>query len=245
MNHGVLILNHLATCKVIHMFIRRVLSISCWIIAIMFQNLEGKEFFFLALEDEAYENPANWYPSYPGINIHEGDTISILADVYLKGYHLYIYGQLEVQLGITIHLLGGNVLIREGGVIQNGGRIIADKIENYGYLNNTLSAEINVHEYVAKPGSRTFNASSAKFITIKQFYNLGIFNNYNYCLAGDIFRNYSLFRQGRDSMLEINGKMFLSNDSIIFLSRDSNIKLGDGLLLPSERFPRNIFRSDH
>jgi hypothetical protein len=152
--------------------------ICLWITGV--SNLTAREYYFMAREDHFYENPANWFPAYPGAHITAEDKVIIYADAYFQGYNLEVDGICEVALGIVVRSADGTIVIRESGLVDNSGELFVSRIENFGRLYNRISAMIHIYDYMAYPGSFTCNFFSASFLALTSLVNEGHFDNYNW-----------------------------------------------------------------
>jgi len=193
---------------------------------------KAKDYYFLASEDYFYENPANWYPSYPGTEVAADDQVVIMSDVYFTGYDLKVAGKLKVMLGAKMSSAEGNVIIAEGGSMDNEGEILVNQVENRGIFINRISAVFHVNDYFARSGAVTNNSLKAQFTTIGNLINEGRFDNYSQCTAGKNFENHSVFNQIRNSQLEISGEILLSSEGELNQSTNSAILLGSNAKVP-------------
>lgn len=193
---------------------------------------KAEDFYFLASEDYLYENPANWYPSYPGTEVAADDQIVIMSDVYFAGYDLKVAGKLKVMLGAKLSSAEGNIFVLEGGTMDNEGEILVNQVENHGTFTNRISALFHVNDYFAHSGAVTNNSLKAQFTTIGNLINEGRFDNYSQCVAGRNFENRAVFNQIRNSQLEISGEILLDNEGQFNQSADSAIFLGANSKVP-------------
>jgi|GEM_PF-3443825 len=171
------------------------------------------EYFFTGEYDEIYENPANWYPAYPGTELGADDKIFFQADASFAGYDIVIEGTLEITIGARIFSRENGIIIKHTGIIQNGGELLVHQIENYGKLSNSISARLDVTNYLAHDGAFTHNGASATFICSDRVINEGVFNNYSICDFRGSFNNKSIFNQIRASVLKVAGTMLFWPDS--------------------------------
>lgn len=183
----------------------------------------AEDYYFLASKDNLYENPENWFPSYPGTKIGKNDRIVIYSDVYLADFHLHVSGKLEIRLGCSINSSRGIIYIQPGGALSNCGKLYVNALENHGAVYNEVAGEILINEYVAHDGAITQNALSAKFTTLGNLTNYGRFDNYSYCMAGSDFENRAIFNQNHTSKLMVTGKILLRPGSILNRSQNSRI----------------------
>ena len=210
---------------------------------IIFQpGLWAKDFFFLATEDNHFENPANWYPAYPGAKITSDDKITVMADANFSGYNIHVEGILEIMLNATVHSPNGSIIIKENGLLDNNGKLLVDRVSNYGKLYNRLSAVVHIHTYEAFSGAHTYNGYSATFRTISHLVNQGRFDNYSDCITGSDLKNTSIFNQIRHSQLQVTGALVLAPGSTFQQSRESTVFLRSGEFLPTQRKHHGIFR---
>jgi len=200
--------------------------------ALVSLSAHAEDYYFLASEDYFYENPANWFPSYPGTEIAAGDQVVIMSDVYFTGYDLKINGKMKVMLGAKMSSAQGNLIIRKGGELDNEGEILVNQVDNSGTFNNRISANFHVNSYYAHSGAQTSNSLNARFITIYKLVNAGRFDNYSQCVAGRHFENRAVFNQIKNSQLEISGEIVLetgtfntSDESAVMLGAEAKVAL--------------------
>ncbi|MEL6674268.1 MAG: hypothetical protein AAFR61_18825 [Bacteroidota bacterium] len=186
----------------------------------------AKEFYFLGMEDRHYENPANWYPAYPGSKIAKGDKVVIMADVNFGFYDISVGGIMEIAMNAQMHSPQGKIMIQPEGLLDNNGQLMVEIVENNGQFFNRIAATSHLHTYVAHPGAHTYNGYSAIFRTIGPLVNGGRFDNYSACISGSDFTNTATFHQVRQSRLTVAGDMFLSPDCTFTQSADSRIYHG-------------------
>lgn len=185
-----------------------IFSLLC-IVCLPVLEVQAKDFFFMAQEDHYYENPANWYPSYPGVHISKEDRVVLMTDANANGYDIVVEGVLEIQLGAILTSSYGNLIIQAGGLLDNDGSVLVNKITNKGQVYNRQSATINIHDYIAHAGAQTHNSYSATFTTIKSLINEGRFDNYGHCKSEQNLTNVAVFNQINRSELEVAGDLQL------------------------------------
>ncbi|MFK7922648.1 MAG: hypothetical protein AB8H47_11865 [Bacteroidia bacterium] len=164
-----------------------------------------QHYFFSAIEDNFYENPANWHPEYPGTVVEANTRIVIQDMAYLTGFDLEVKGLLEIDMGASLYSDQNDLHFSENGKLDNQGEIIVNNIHNNGLIFNQTGAKIHVKSFVSKQGGSVQNLRSAEFIVIDSLTNQGYFLNYSYCAAGELF-NHSQFQQIKGSELHIDGK---------------------------------------
>ena len=204
--------------------------------------LWARDFFFLATEDHHFENPANWYPAYPGTKITPEDKITVMADVNFSGYNLHVAGIMEIMLNATVHSPDGSIIIRKHGLLDNNGKLLVDRVSNYGKLYNRLAAVVHIYTYEAFSGAHTYNGYSATFRTISHLVNQGRFDNYSDCISGSDLKNTSIFNQIRHSQLQVTGELVLAPGSTFQKSQESTVFLRSGEFIPTQRKHHGIFR---
>lgn len=163
-------------------------------------------FYFSAVEDNFYENPANWSPAYPGTLIESDQRIVIQELAYITGFDLELKGELEVSLGAALFSSAGKMIVTETAMLHNYGEVIFDRISNAGKVTNYMGAKIHVKEFYTTANGVVQNLKSASFIVIEGLYNLGNFRNYSLCAAGE-FVNESEYHQLQGGELRVDGKM--------------------------------------
>lgn len=189
-------------------------------------NMQAKDFFFMAQEDNYYENPANWYPSYPGVNIEKGDRVVLMTDANLNGYNIEVAGIFELQLGATLTSSNGELIIKAGGLLDNDGSVLVAGIVNHGQLYNRQSATVNIHQYFAHSSAHTHNSYSAQFTINKTLVNEGRFDNYGRCRIEQDLTNIAIFNQINRSELEIAGDLLLVPGCTFNQSQKSTLSFG-------------------
>ena len=165
-----------------------------------------KVFYFSAVQDNFYENPANWAPSYPGTMIDMDQKIVLQDMAYVTGYDLQIKGELEIVMGATLFASAGKLEILPEGQLSNHGELIMDQVENQGQVSNYMGAKIHVKRFVSSEDASVDNLKSASFIVIEKLTNQGNFSNYSLCTTGE-FINSSDFQQRTGGELRVDGKM--------------------------------------
>ncbi|MDX2249657.1 MAG: hypothetical protein SF052_22935 [Bacteroidia bacterium] len=174
----------------------------------------GTDYFFQAVEDHLYENPANWLPAYPGTKIKVGDQVLLMEDVNFVGFDIEVKGVVEVGLGVTVISGENGFVIAETGTLDNAGEVLVKDIKNYGRVHNRIAARIHLFTFHAFKGAFTHNSKSAYFITLSDLENQGRFDNYGTCKAGNDFRNHAIFHQIKYSNLDVRGTIFLAPGSV-------------------------------
>jgi hypothetical protein len=178
---------------------------------------EAQRFFFLGIEDKYYENPANWYPAYPGIASSAGDTLVIMDDMAFGAFPLELGGFLQICMGVRVHSAGGGIKVKASGQIENQGELLVRYISSSGKVVNSLGASLQVFDYHALAGATTFNAASAVFCTLASLVNEGRFDNHSRCVAGSDFSNRSAFYGVCHSLLDVRGNIILAPGCIMYL----------------------------
>jgi len=193
-----------------------------------FSEPEGTEYIFSSVEDNLYENPANWEPEYPGTKIKKDDKIVVQDDAFFMGYDIEIDGTLEIAISAKLHSTGNNLVIRPSGKVLNEGILSVNTVENHGVLDNSLSATANLHHYRAYEYALTSNRMSADFVITESLVNEGTFNNYSSCTVGKKFVNTSSFNPMSQSVLTVKGTVLAeiprskSNDDSYSLNNEIN-----------------------
>ena len=185
----------------------------------MANTLTAANYYFMATEDHNYVNPENWYPAYPGSEIEKNDSVFILEDVYVRGINLEVKGVMSIEWGVKV--LARSLSISEGASLVNFGKIIAEKINNFGSISNKIAGSINLSNYSAYTTAQTYNGGSSKFITTKGLVNEGRFDNYGSCVVGSYFENRAVFNQLKTSQLRVLGQYLLADGSTLYQSRYS------------------------
>ncbi|MEM6262128.1 MAG: hypothetical protein AAGI38_06435 [Bacteroidota bacterium] len=187
---------------------------ACAILALVFNPSFNPEYgekpattyYFLGVEDGLYENPANWQPGYPGTFISPKEKVIIQESVSFTGYDLEVAGKLKIGPGAELFSSRNTLRIASTGYVVNDGELKVHQIENEGKLDNSLAAEIDLYEFRAGPKAITRNAQSARFVTLGNIYNEGVFQNYSYCSIGGELDNRATFSQLSNGQLIVQGK---------------------------------------
>lgn len=164
-------------------------------------SANSTEFFFTPTADNLYENPANWRPAYPGAHIEPDQTVTIQGVAYIPHYDLEVAGTLVIMLDATLYAANQAVVVLPGGALINDGELMAQRVENAGRVTNNLTATLDLHEYLARPGAETENLRGAQFSTSLLLTNEGTFHNYGSCRVKDAFDNRGTFHQSPGSEL--------------------------------------------
>lgn len=198
----------------------------------------GADYFFQAVEDHLYENPANWLPAYPGTDISAGDRVVLMENVSFIGYDIRVNGKLEIGMGVSLISGENGLLVSKTGVVDNSGEIFVKYIESSGRIANQIAARIHLFNFHAFEGATTYNSASAIFTTLIDLENQGRFDNYGVCKAGNDFRNHALFYQIRYANLDVRGNIILAPGSVLTHSPQSTVVSGKWKkILTSDRLP--------
>ncbi|MEZ4773060.1 MAG: hypothetical protein R3D00_07750 [Bacteroidia bacterium] len=198
----------------------------------------GADYFFQAVEDHLYENPANWLPTYPGAEVRTGDRVVLMENVSFVGYDIVVNGYLEIGMGVSLISGENGLLVSNTGTVDNSGEILVKYIESSGRIANQIAARIHLFNFHAFEGAITHNSASATFVTLLDLENQGRFDNYGICKAGNDFRNHAFFYQIRYANLDVRGNIILSPGSVLTHSPQSTVVSGKlKKFLISDRLP--------
>ncbi len=167
--------------------------------------LNSIHYLFSPIEDHLLENPANWYPDFPGLPIARNQHVMIEGEACFTGFDLQVAGAVHISIGSSIFSPNGKILVLAGGELINNGEIMVASIENQGLIQNNLSATIDIGSFQCLDGGFTHNARSALFTVSNSIVNQGVFNNYSLCTIGKQFINEATFNQMPDAELRVNG----------------------------------------
>lgn len=185
-------------------------------------TVSAQHYYFRAVEDHLFENPANWTPSFPGIHIAAGDSVFILDDAYITQYNLEVAGGLTIDWGVQLHVKG-NISILPQGSLVNMGYIGVNALFNRGQLSNRYAGAMDMDTFYTYPHSQSFNAASASIKALYRLVNAGRFDNYGRCEVGEFFENQAVFNQMQSSKLLIRGKFLLADGSKLYQSDNSHL----------------------
>lgn len=116
-----------------------------------------KTYYFLGSSDHDYNNPENWQPSYPGMQISEQDEVIIQSHAFFDGEDLSVAGTLRVELGETLNSPAHGIKIKYQGKLFNEGEIAVRFIENKGKLSNGIYAMAFSQSYYGETQSTSPN----------------------------------------------------------------------------------------
>lgn len=181
----------------------------------------AKTYFFLGNEDNLYENPSNWSPSYPGTKVLAGDKLYIQADVNFEGFNLEVEGLLDVEYGAGLYSPDNGIIIRKTGNLLNNGDINIRFIENFGTYENVYSTTIK--KYYGCKYSEMNNSISALFSVKEKVTNEGIIHNYNNMAILGNLENFSEIYLHNQANLTVSGNLVESIVSEVKMSANSKL----------------------
>ncbi|MEL6652802.1 MAG: hypothetical protein AAFQ87_18525 [Bacteroidota bacterium] len=188
--------------------------------------LHATVYTFTAAEDHLFENPANWYPAFPGTVVKPFDHWVIEAVMYVSVEKIRVEGNL--QIGMQGALVGTDfhqtVEVPLGGIIDNGGKAIFKRIELDGNLFNRRSCRFSIDYLWARETALTQNYGHLAIG--ERFQNEGRFDNYLECEVLGDFRNLAVFNQIRQARLEVSGDIFFQPGCVLTQSAESEIYVG-------------------
>lgn len=168
-------------------------------------SLNSTHYLFSPIEDHLFENPANWYPDFPGLSIARNQYVMIEGDACFTGFDLQVSGVIHIGIGSRIFSPNGKIQVHAGGKLINNGEVVVASIENQGFIQNNFSATIDIESFQCLDGGFTHNARSALFTVSNSIVNRGVFNNYSLCTIGKQFLNEATFNQMPHAELRVNG----------------------------------------
>lgn len=209
----------------------------CFPLLLISFSTQATVYTFTAEEDHLFENPANWYPAFPGTTIAPFDHWVIEGEMYVSAEVIRVEGNLQIGMqGALIRTeYHKRIEIALGGILDNAGKGILNQIELEGNLFNRRSCTLSVEELQAKPTALTQNYGILN--VEQQLHNEGRFDNYFSCIVLGDFRNLAVFNQIRQARLEVSGEIFFqpgcvltqSSESKIFVGREEKIAIHDQL----------------
>lgn len=116
-----------------------------------------KTYYFLGSSDHDYNNPENWQPAYPGMQISEQDEVIIQSHAFFDGQDLSIAGTLRIELGETLNSPAHGIKIKYQGKLFNEGEIAVRFIENKGKISNGMYAMAFSQRYYGETQSTSPN----------------------------------------------------------------------------------------
>lgn len=179
----------------------------------------AKTYFFLGNEDNLYENPANWSPTYPGTKILAGDKLYIQADANFDGFNLEIEGLLDIEYGAGLYSSDNGIVIHKTGSVLNNGEINIRFIENFGTYENAYNTMIK--KYYGYKYSIMNNSISALFSIKENCINQGILHNYNNVTILGNLNNFSEIYLHNQANLTVSGSFIESITSEVKRSNNS------------------------
>lgn len=171
-------------------------------------NVFATDYHFVAQTDHQYVNPANWTPSYPGIEVQAGDRVFIESDAVFEGLDLEINGSLEVALGATLSSTTGEVRLRPSSVCNNYGTIRVKGARVWGSLMNNTSARMMTNFLAIRESASTSNLPGASLMISGDLANLGRFLNYGHVSVGNnliLMQESAFYQIGRAELLVRGG----------------------------------------
>ncbi|MFN0200638.1 MAG: hypothetical protein ACKVTZ_03920 [Bacteroidia bacterium] len=168
---------------------------------------QATDFYFLGMEDNAYENPANWSPTYPGNVIEENNRVYIQADAYFNNFEVIVKGQMEVVLGATLYGNGNVITVKKGGTFVNNGDSNLAKLENEGKVENGISANLLVESFANGLYGSFFNLKGATFTVNKNLINEGNMQMYGENVVKGNVQNYAQIQVNPNASFTVKGTM--------------------------------------
>ncbi len=157
------------------------------------QEKKFTEYCFLPQEDNLFENPENWTPSYPGSFIEEDKHIILQGMAYVTNYDINIAGKLSLLPDATLYSFKGNLKILPSGIIINRGELMVNQLESYGEIQNYAAGKVDVLELNVYSEAIFDNLHGANVSVATDFINWGTFNNYGTCKVKHNFKNNAEF----------------------------------------------------
>ncbi|MFK7971106.1 MAG: hypothetical protein AB8F95_12100 [Bacteroidia bacterium] len=205
-------------------------SVTLCIVSLMWcLNLIATDYHFVANEDHQYVNPANWTPSYPGVEIQENDRVFIDTDAVYEGLNLEINGSLEIAIGATLSSASGELRVRESGVCNTYGTLRVKGLRVWGaVLNNTPGRFMLTFLAVRSTGSLS-NFPGATVSVKGDLANLGKFLNYGHVSVGNnvILMKTSAFHQIGRAELLVRGTLTAAPDAMLEQAPESYVQIAE------------------
>ncbi|RMG58546.1 MAG: hypothetical protein D6722_23430 [Bacteroidetes bacterium] len=165
------------------------------------------QYYFSPSQDNLFVTPQNWLPSYPGAKVKAGETVTIQGVAYIPHFDLEIEGTLIVLLDATLYVSQQSLRVLKGGRLINHGEIVAQTVDNAGQISNSLTANMDVHTFLARAGAEVENLRGGSFKAHRLILEGGAFQNYGTCEVKDTFDNRGAFQ-------EVSGSEFILRESV-------------------------------
>ena len=159
-------------------------------------------YYFSTKEDNAYNNPINWTPGYPGSVIQKGDVVVFQSDAVLDGINIEVNGTIVIELGVSIFSGSNGITITKTGKMTNNGEMNMIFLDNAGYFENQSLSFLNINTCTNRKTATLNNLFSGKISGI-DFVNEGEFHNYGKCFATNLSNKAQIFQYSH-AHLEVN-----------------------------------------
>ncbi|MEM6263552.1 MAG: hypothetical protein AAGI38_13655 [Bacteroidota bacterium] len=131
-------------------------------------NLTAQEYYFLALEDCQYDNPANWYPVYPGEYVQPGTKVVIQEDASLGSIELEVDGELIISPGSMLSAHKGSIQVNPNARLTNHGMLMAKTLHNQGAMHNGQHSYMLLVAYYGYKNAIMDQPSQARCIVLAE-----------------------------------------------------------------------------
>ncbi|MBX7241674.1 MAG: hypothetical protein K1X92_07985 [Bacteroidia bacterium] len=155
-------------------------------------------YYFSGNEDNNYNNPSNWTPSFPGNIIHAEDAVVLQSDVNIDGV-IEINGSVEVAVGTSLFSGSNGIKIGKNGKMVNNGEVTLYFLENAGFFENQSMGILKVNTCIIRKEATLNNLFSAR-IASEEILNEGTFNNYSKCLTAKLSNKSDIFQFSKANM---------------------------------------------
>lgn len=165
------------------------------------QFLSATSYTFTATHDHYFDNPANWFPHYPGTDIQSTDTLYLIQSAHFKGYDLQIAGHLSIALGVELFSAKDGLVLHAEGSVDNHGQLNLHHLFTQGYVCNRMGANLSTHYVVVSNSGFLHNACCAHLTVYHTLTNAGTFHNYGSCAVMQCWSNQAQYFQAAHASL--------------------------------------------
>lgn len=196
------------------------------------QNAFSTDFYFLGTEDTDFNNPDNWSPAYPGVEIQSGDVVFVQSNLRFKGFDVVVRGKLDISLGSSMTSSDSGIKIEQDGKLINNGEIKVNKIENAGKCFNSANAYLTTISCKNETGGEISNMLGAIFLA-DELLNEAELNNYSLFQINDKLTNKAKVNVFRHAKLIVLGTLDFYEESAIRTGVNASTEIQQFVLLQS------------
>lgn len=188
------------------------------------QSAFSTDFYFLGTEDTDFNNPDNWSPAYPGVEIQPGDVVFVQSNLRFKGFDVVVRGKLDISLGSSMTSPDNGIKIEQEGKLINNGEIKVNKIENAGKCFNSANAFLTTMSCKNEVGGEMSNMLGATFLA-DELLNEAELNNYSLFQINEKLTNKSKVNIFRSAKLIVKGTLDFYEDSAIRMDANASSQI--------------------